>query len=69
MHDFSLVGQDWIGLIIFKNLRIRAGSDSISSDQDRTRTEKFYSRLISAAYCNGATTENWTLPAVHKVKE
>jgi len=29
--------------------RIRTGSDSISSDQDWTRTEKFNSPLISAA--------------------
>ena len=32
--------KDWIGLVIFKNLRIRTGSDSILSDQDWTRTEK-----------------------------
>jgi len=35
--------------MIFKNLRIRAGSDSIFAGQDWTRTEKFVSPLISAA--------------------
>jgi len=39
--------QYWIGLMIFKNLRIRIGSDSISFDQDWTWTEKFHSSLIS----------------------
>ena len=47
IHDFTLANQDWIGLMIFKNLRIRPGSDSISLVQDWTRTEKFYSPLIS----------------------
>ena len=40
-----MADQDWIGLIIFKNLEIRTGSDSILSDQDWTRTEKFHSLL------------------------
>jgi len=34
--------------MIFKNLRIRTGSDSILSNQDWTRSEKFHSPLISA---------------------
>ena len=40
-------GSDWW---FSKILRIRSGSDSISSDQDWTRTEKIHSTLISAAY-------------------
>jgi len=48
IHGFILADQDWIGLMIFKNLRIRAGSDSTFADQDWTRTEKFHSPLISA---------------------
>jgi len=36
--------------MIFNNLRIRTGSDSISSDQDWTWTEKFHRPLISAGY-------------------
>jgi len=48
IHAFTLVDQDWIGLMSFKNLRIRTGSDSVLSDQDWTRTEKFHSPLISA---------------------
>ena len=51
LHDFTLAGQDWIGLIVFKNLRIRTGSDSISSDQDWTRNEKFHGPLISGDHC------------------
>ena len=47
MHDFTLADQDWIGLIIFKNLRTRTGSDSILSDQDWTRTKIFHSPFIS----------------------
>jgi len=47
-HDFKRADQDWIGLMIFKNLRIRTGSDSILSNQDWTQTEKFFSPLISA---------------------
>jgi len=38
-------GSDWRFLLI---LQMRTGSDSISSDQDRTRTEIFHSPLISA---------------------
>ena len=34
-------------------MQIRTGSDSILSDQDWTRTEKFHSPLISAARPNG----------------
>ena len=34
--------------MIFKNFADRTGSDSILSDQDWTRTEKFHSPLISA---------------------
>jgi len=34
--------------MIFKNFADRTGSDSIFSDQDWTRTEKFVSPLISA---------------------
>jgi len=49
MHDFTLADQDWIELMIFKNLRIRTGSDSVFADQDWTRTEKFVSPLISDA--------------------
>ena len=48
IHDFTLADQDWIGLVIFKNLQIRTGSDSILSDQDWTGTENFHSPLISA---------------------
>jgi len=48
MHDFTLADQDWIRLRFSKILRIRTGSDSISSYQDWTRTEKFHSLLISA---------------------
>jgi len=48
LNDFTLADQDWIGLMIFKNFGDRTGSDSIFSDQDRTRTEKFHSPLISA---------------------
>jgi len=40
--------------MIFKNLRIRTGSDSILSDQDWTLTEKFHSPLISDGYGNFA---------------
>jgi len=47
-HDFKQADQDWIGLMIFKHLRIRTGSDSILSNQDWTQTEKFFSPLISA---------------------
>jgi len=38
-----------MGPMIIKNLRIRVGSDSIVSDQNWTRTEKFYSPLISGS--------------------
>jgi len=47
MHDFTLAGQDWIGPIIFKILRIRTRSNSILSGQNWTRTEKFHSPIIS----------------------
>jgi len=33
MHDFILADEDWIGLMIFKYLRTRTGSDSILSDR------------------------------------
>jgi len=36
--------------MIFKNFADRIGSDSILSDQGCTRTEKFHSLLIFAAY-------------------
>jgi len=49
IHYFSWADQDWIGLMIFKILRIRTGLDLILSDQDWTRTEKFHSPLISAS--------------------
>jgi len=42
-----LANQDWIELMILKNWRIRSGLDSLSLDQDWTRTEKFHSLLIS----------------------
>jgi len=56
-----LADQDWIGLMIFKNFACRTGSDSILSDQDWTRTEKFHSPLISEcedckAWCRLQTT-------------
>jgi len=44
-----LSDQDWIGQMIFKNFADRTGSDSILSDQDWTRTEKFHSPLISGS--------------------
>ena len=47
MNDFTWVEQDWIGLMIFKNFAITTGLDSISSNQNWTRTEKFHSPLIS----------------------
>ena len=50
IHIFTLADQDWIGLMGLKNLRIRTGWDSISSDQDWTWTEKFHSLLISGGY-------------------
>ena len=50
IYGFAWADQDWIGLMIFKNLRIRSGSDSTSADQDWTRTEKFHSPLIFAHY-------------------
>jgi len=46
MNDFTLADQDWNGQMILKNLRIR--TDSILSDQDWTRSEKFHSPLIFA---------------------
>jgi len=46
LHWRIRTGSDWL---FSKILRIRTGSDSISSDQDWTRTEKFLSPLISAA--------------------
>jgi len=48
IHGLTLADQDWIGLVIFKNMRIRTGSDSNFADQDWTQTEKFHSPLISA---------------------
>jgi len=48
IHGFTLADQDWVGLIIFKILQIRTGSDSIFENQNRTRTEKFHIPLISA---------------------
>jgi len=50
--DFTLIrtGSDWWFSEI---LRIRTGSDSILSDQDWTRTEKFHSLLISARRYTG----------------
>jgi len=42
--------QDWIGPMVFKNLRIRTGSDSIFADQDWTRAEQFHSPFMSAGY-------------------
>jgi len=42
---FTWADQDRIGLMILD----RTGSDSILSDQDWTRTEKFHSLLISGA--------------------
>jgi len=48
IHGFIWADQDWIGLMILKNLRIRTGSDSTFADQDWTRNEKFHSPLISA---------------------
>jgi len=33
MHGFTCAIQDWIGLVIFKNLRIRTGLDLIFADQ------------------------------------
>jgi len=52
MNDFTLADQDLIGLMIFKNLQIRTGSDSILSDQDWTWTENFHSPLISDVQSN-----------------
>jgi len=49
MHGYTWADQGWVELIIFKKLRIRTGSDSIFSDQEWTRTEKFHSPLISAS--------------------
>jgi len=43
-----LADQDWFGLMIFKILRIKTGSDSILSGQDWT--EKFRSPLISGCH-------------------
>jgi len=48
IHDFALADQDRIGLMISKNFGDRTGSDSILSNQDWTRTEKFLSPLISS---------------------
>ena len=45
LHWRIRTGWDWW---FSKILRIRTGSDSILSDQDWTRTEKFHSPLISA---------------------
>ena len=45
---FAPWDQDWSDWWFSKILRIRTGSDSILSDQDWTRTKKFYSPLISA---------------------
>jgi len=42
-----LTDQDWIGLMIFTNSADRTGLDSILSDQDWIRTEKFHGLLIS----------------------
>jgi len=50
INYFTLADQDWIGLVIFKKFADRTGSDSILSDQDLTRTEKFHSPLISAVF-------------------
>jgi len=47
LHLQIRTGSDWW---FSKILRIRTGSDSILSDQDWTRTEKFDSPLISGSY-------------------
>jgi len=44
LHWRIRIGSDWW---FSKLLRIRSGSDSILSDQEWTRTEKFHSLLIS----------------------
>jgi len=44
LHWRIKTGSDWS---VLKILLIRAGSDSIVSDQDWTQTEKFHSSLIS----------------------
>jgi len=49
IQDFTLVYQDWIRLMIFKNFADRTGSDTILSNQDWTRTEIFHSPLISGS--------------------
>ena len=54
LHWRITTGSYWC----FQNLRIGTWSDSISSDQDWTRTEKFYSLLISAKY------QWWSLSAL-----
>ena len=52
LHGRIRFGADWW----FSNiLRIRTGSDSILSDQDWTRTEKFHSPLISGISCLTST--------------
>jgi len=41
-----LADQDWIGLMILKNFADQDWLDSVISNQDWTRTEKFHCPLI-----------------------
>ena len=43
--------------MIFKNFADRTGSDSVLSDQDWTRTEKFHSPLICGIQHNNVRSE------------
>jgi len=47
IHDFTLADQDWIGLMDDFQKFCGSGLDSILSDQDWTRTEKFHSPFTS----------------------
>ena len=58
IHSYTRADQDWIGLMILKDLRIRTVSDSIFVDQDWTWTEKFHSPLVSETF-ETETGEKW----------
>jgi len=58
LHWRIRTGSDWW---FSKILRIRTGSDSISSDQNWTRTEKFHSSLISDDHTDSYYRRNWKM--------
>jgi len=67
LHWRIRTGSDWW---FSKILRIRTWSDSILSDQDWTRTEKFHSPLISAFQrcADSGVKRNFWLHSSHHVR-